>query len=61
MTTVTHGEIIDIMLELKTRVIKELFFACFCSSSTSGIPIFNHYTRLFDHYFETLRALADKH
>ena len=42
MTTVTHGEIIDLMLELKTRPMKEKFFACFCSSSTSGIHTFNH-------------------
>ena len=101
------------MLELKTWTIKENFFTNFCISSTSGITIFNHYTKCnetlqqpkvfnykerhayihkirskyspagastnthayidtkiyyvirytmhINHYFETLRALADRH
>ena len=58
MVTVTCGVIIELNIRIETRMVKISFFACFCSSSNSRI---NHYSRQFDPYFETLRALAGKH
>ena len=61
MVTVTRGEVIELNIRIETRMVKISFFACFCSSSNSRISVFNHYSRQFDLYFETLRALAGKH
>ena len=61
MVTVTRGVIIELYVRIETRMVKISFFACFCSSSNSRINVFNPYSRQFDPYFETLRALAGKH
>ena len=61
MVMVTRGETIELNVRIETRVVNISFFACFCSSSNPRIAVFNHYSRQFDPYFETLRALAGKH
>ena len=61
MVMVTHGKIIELNVRIETQRAKISFFACFCCSPNSRIPISNHYSRQIDLYFETLRALAGKH
>ena len=58
MTTVTRGGIIDMNVRIENpdykRIVFRMFLQFFYFWDTH---IFNHYTR---HYYETLRALADK-